>query len=75
MSLCYHATFELLGSSAGSHEDDRGGLGHEAVEFQQRLVLVVVFVNIDVKLLDAFDSQIFVGKSKNISLWREAIGV
>lgn len=75
VSLSYHATFELFCSSAGSHEDDGGSLSHETVELQQRRVLVVILVDIDVQLLNALDSQILVGQRQHVSLRREAVGV
>ena len=75
MSLRYHALLELLRGLSGADEDDGRSLRHQAVELQQCCKLVVVFINVDVELLDALDGEIFVGKSKDVGVWRKAVGV
>ena len=75
MSLGHHALLELLGSLSGPDENDGGSLCHQAVELQQCCKLVVVFINVDVELLDTLDGEIFVGKSEDVGVWRKTIGV
>jgi hypothetical protein len=75
VSLRYHALLELLRSLSGADEDDGGSLCNQAVELQQCCELVVVFIDVDVELLDALDGEIFVGKSKLVGVWRKTFGV
>lgn len=60
MSLCCHATFKLFCGFTSSDENYGGSLCHQSVELQQRRILVVVLVDVNVELLDALDRQILV---------------
>jgi hypothetical protein len=64
-----------LASDTYSHEDDRRCLCHESVKLEQRCKLVVIPVNVDVKLLYAFNGEFVVRQGQYICFWCECLGI
>lgn len=64
-------------SACATHpdKDDRGCLGHEAIELEQSRKLVLVLVDVNVELLDALDGQLLVRKRQNVGVGRESVRI